>query len=164
MNIIKYPENISKDDFINIYAWSLLECIKVGMQSSYEMVLAPHSDESWYKHFKLNLNNGVRYIVLEDACRIRGYLVWHDHDDEIHIYDLIIHPDFQGDGVTLRHLMEIAAGDIKKTECSKLIAYTNFKNDRMNKLLLRHGFKIRQKRVRGTVYVADLNRFLNKFS
>jgi len=164
MKIIKFPENIAKDIFKHDYASRLLECMKTGMKSSYDIVLTPEGDSSWYKYLLINLEKGVRYIIFEDGNYIRGYLVWHNHDSNVHIYDLIINPDYQRDGVTLRNLLETFAIDISDKGFENLIAYTNFKNDRMNKILLKHGFEVRQVKARGTAYGIDINRFLEKFA
>lgn len=164
MKIIKYPENISKDIFLNSYAARLLECMKSGMKSSYDIVLTPEGDSSWYKYLLINLEKGVRYIIFEDENDIRGYLVWHNHDKDVHFYDLVIRPKYQCDGVTLRNLLEIFATDIKEKGFNNLVAYTNFKNDRMNKILLRYGFEVKQVKARGTMYIINLNKFLEKFT
>ncbi len=163
MKIIKYPENLSKDNFRDGYASKFLECMKSGMKSSYDIVLTPEGDSSWYKYFLINLEKGVRYIIFEDGNYVRGYLVWHNHDNNVHIYDLIISPDYQRDGVTLRNLLETFANDIADKGFKNLIAYTNFKNDRMNKILLKHGFKVSQTKIRGTVYSIDINKFIKRF-
>lgn len=164
MKIRKYPGQITKKEFLDNYASRLLECMKSGMRSSYDIVLTPEGDSSWHKYLLINLEKGVRYIIFEDENDIKGYLVWHDHDNDVHFYDLIIRPDCQRDGVTLRKLLETFANDIAKKTFENLIAYTNFKNDRMNKILLKHGFEVRQVKTRGTVYSIDINKFLVKFT
>ncbi|MCK5757833.1 MAG: GNAT family N-acetyltransferase [Clostridiales bacterium] len=166
MNIVKFPENIDKTSFLAEYADRILSCLKVSMESSFKQILTltPESDESWYKYLKLNLDKGVRYIMIEDSGSIKGYLVWYFQDDEVQFYDLIIHPDYQCDGSTLRKLLTIFANDIKDKGFAKIVAYTNIKNDRMNKLLIKRGFEVRQVRTRGTEYYIDINKFLNKFN
>ncbi len=163
MKIQRYPGQINKKEFLDNYASKLLECMKSGMSSSYDIVLTPEGDSSWYKYLLINLEKGVRYIIFEDGNHIRGYLVWHNHDNDVHIYDLVISPDYQRDGVTLRNLLETFAKNIADTGFENLIAYTNFKNDRMNKILLRHGFKVSQTKTRGTLYSIDINKFIKRF-
>ena len=165
MKVIKYPETIDKKTFLDEYSARLLECLKISMESSFPqtLTLTPEADDSWYKYLNINLDKGVRYRILEDDARIRGYLVWFYNDDEVQIYDLIIHPYHQCDGSTLRNLLLIFAKDIRYSGFSKLIAYTNSKNDRMNRLLIKRGFTVRQVRSRGTEYYIDLKQFLIKF-
>jgi len=163
MKLIKFPEDISKNEFLNDYASDMLECIKVSMESSYKQNLTLEMDDSWYKYLNINLDKGVRYRILADDVRIRGYLVWFHIEDEVQIYDLIIHPFHQCDGSTLRKLIQTFADDIRYEGFSKLIAYSNLKNDRMNKLLIKRGFEVRQTRARGTEYFIDLKQFLVKF-
>ena len=163
MKVIKYPQDISKKEFYNGYAEKLMDCARLGIKSAFDIVLTPKSDTSWLRHFEVNLDNLVKYIVIESGGDIRGYLAWTGHDDEIHFYNMIIHPDFQRDGSTLRRLLKTFASDVKDGGYKKLIAYTNFKNDRMNRLLLKHGFEIRQSRGSRTEYSADIGVLMSRF-
>lgn len=163
MEMIRYPENIDKETFISDYAPKLLKCINISMESSYKQTLTPGMDDSWYKYLNINLDKGVKYRILMENSRVRGYLVWFHTDDEVQIYDLIIHPFYQCDGITLRKLLQAFADDIRFKGFKTLIAYTNLKNERMNKLLIKRGFKVRRTHVRGTIYYIDLKEFLIKF-
>jgi ribosomal protein S18 acetylase RimI-like enzyme len=163
MDLIRFPENINKNQFLKDFAPNLLECLKISMDSSYKQNLTPEMDDSWYKYLNINLDSGVKYRILMENSRVRGYIVWFYNEDEVQIYDLIIHPFYQCDGTTLRKLLQIFADDIRYKGYSRLIAYTNLKNERMNKLLRKRGFIVRQEHARGTVYVADIKDFLLKF-
>jgi len=163
MKLIRYPEDINKIELIDEFSSRLLSCMKSGMRSSYDIVITPENDSSWYKYLNINLDKGVRYIILVDEQIVRGYLVWHNHNDDVHIYDLVISPDYQCDGVSLRRLLKSFAQDVSDSEYSKLVAYTNFKNDRMNGLLKRQGFSVSEIKARGTVYTTDINKFIKKF-
>jgi len=163
LETIRFPEDINKVEFLENYAARLLECISVSMASSFEQTLTPEGDELWYKYLKINLDKGVRYIIIEDTGIIRGYLVWYYHLDEVEFYDLIIHPEHQGDCITLRKLLSEFAADIQDMGFVNLLAYTNFRNDRMNGILLKHGFTVREVKTRGTLYYISIDKFLKKF-
>lgn len=163
MKIRKFPEQINKKEILDDYSSRLLECMKAGMRSSFDIVVTPEGDSSWYKYLHINLEKGVKYIIFEDKDNIRGYLVWQTHYNDIHIYDLVINPNYQRDGVTLRNLLETFVKDIADKGFKNLIAYTNLKNDRMNKLLIKQGFTVSQKKTRGTVYTVDINKLIDKF-
>ena len=163
MKIIRYPENISKQDFLQNYSKNMLTCVKASLASSYKQVLKPDDDELWYKYLNLNLDKGVRYVLLLDGEIVRGYIVWFFNEDEVEFYDLYIHPDYQCDGSTLRRLLTLFAYDIKDMEFRELLAYTNFKNDRMNKLLIKRGFKVQQVKKNGTLYFMKVENFLKRF-
>lgn len=163
MDIVKYPEDISKEEFLDKYAARLLVCIKESMNSSYEQDISEEGDRSWYYYLKKNLDDKVNYIIADDLNGIRGYLVWKQHGDEIHFYDLIISPDYQGDIITLRKILREFAYDIYDLDAHSLCAYTNTKNQRMNLMLLKHGFTVDETKARGTVYKADIDLFIEKF-
>lgn len=163
MKIVRFPEQISKSEFLDSYAAKILECLKAGMESSYHQDMQPDGDDLWYKYLNINLDNGVRYRLLSDSGKVIGYIVWHDHDFNVHIYDLIICPEYQGNGIILRKLLMLFADDIRDMEFRDLVAYTNIQNKRMNTLLKKHGFKVQQTKKRGTVYRIEIYKFFNKF-
>jgi hypothetical protein len=163
MEIVRYPEDISKAEFLDKYAARILVCIKEGMNSSYEQDFSEEGDKSWYYYLEKNLDEKVNYIIADDLNGIRGYLVWKQKGKEIHFYDLIISPDYQGDIITLRKLLREFAYDIYDLDAHTLCAYTNIKNERMNSILMKRGFTVDETKARGTVYKADIDLFIEKF-
>jgi|GEM_PF-3115769 len=164
MEVTRFPADMDKDTFLTSFSVQMLDCIKAGMGSSYEQEFTPEGDESWFHYLRKNLDDGVNYILLSSDGRFRGYAVWKQHGDSIHIYDLIIRPEYQMDIITLRKLLVLLAEDISGLDASKLWAYTNYRNMRMNSILTRHGFTETERKRNGTVYTADLRNFINKFS
>lgn len=162
--IIKYPENISKQEFLDNYTKEMLSLVKEGMRSSYEFISSPSDDDMWCMYLDKNLTNGVRYIICKSESLFKGYLVWNIEDDNIEIYDLIIHPDYQCDGATLRRLLVSFADDIKDIVFDNIIAYTNNKNERMARLLYKSGFRVLEIRERGKRYYLNGKDFINIYS
>ncbi|MDX1359101.1 MAG: hypothetical protein R3232_09745 [Clostridia bacterium] len=161
MKVIKYPEDISKQEFLDNYAERVLKCLKSGLASSYPQVNTPGGDVPWYEWLNIYLDKGVRYIILEDDG-IRGYLVWFYEGDEVQIYDLAILPEYQMDAITLRRLLAEFINDIRKYNFKSMIAYTNLKNKRMNGILRKRGFKVVKVKERGTLYRIDIDKLFQR--
>jgi hypothetical protein len=163
MKVIRFPGDISRDILLETYAENMLECIKESMITSFDQLFTPEGDDSWWYYLKKNLDNEIKYILLTKDKRVQGYLVWNQKKDVIEIYDLYIRPEYQMDIITLRKLLKEFAEDISTLDASKIWAYTNYKNKRMNSILRRHSFSESQRKRNGTVYISDIENFKNKF-
>lgn len=164
MKVIRFPGELRKDILLETYAGDMLSCIKESMTTSYEQKFTREGDESWWYYLRKNLDNEVNYILLMEYERIHGYIVWKQKDNVIEIFDLYIRPEYQGDIVTLRKLLQEFADDICSLDVSKLWAYTNYKNKRMNKILQKHGFSELERKRNGTVYISGIKNFIGKYS
>lgn len=141
----------------------LCDLTSAAMNSSYSIEINEEDREKWLKSFYESLNNNVNFLVCVDK-EIQGYISWITKEQDLYINDLMIHPKYQKNGVTLKNIIKEFKLEISGTLFENIIVYTNNNNNRMISIFSKVGFIIAEETSRGKIYKISKNDFFRILS
>jgi N-acetylglutamate synthase-like GNAT family acetyltransferase len=120
----------------------------------------------WYENFGIRIKSGTIYILIFDDNVLKGYLAYklHSESDCICIEDLIIHPKYQGDGITVARLLCCFFMKIENLNLSSIYTYTSKLNKKMQGILSKVGFSIYEYTDKGIKYIVTKEYLINKYA
>lgn len=116
----------------------------------------------WFKAFH-ELRTNTIYILLKYKEDLKGYIAYSIIEKTIIIEDLIVSPNYQGDGKTVAVLLYEFFKHLND-DIELIRVYTNKRNLRMQKLLSKIGFTIDRITDRGIKYSIPKKILRDKFS
>ena len=107
--------------------------------------------------FIAGLEKGTRHVFLSDELGLRGSVSFTAPagGTEVYFNEVQIRPSSQGDGVTLRRLLELISARIARLPHTTLRTYSNRRNERSRRLIQKAGFRMDGETDRGIRFVAS---------
>jgi ribosomal protein S18 acetylase RimI-like enzyme len=127
---------------------------------------AEESYRMWREGFERNVAAGTQYILVIRDGILSGYLVFTSYykgRDEILINDIMIHPKYQHDGVTLKNAVYRFLQEIADQTITIICAYVNKANHRAQDLMRKAGFQVERYTANGIRYVMLKRQFIERF-
>lgn len=165
-----YPKSVDKEKEIfqdDNTTSQIFELTYAAMTSVIPSTTLKEEDfKLWHENFQRRIKSGTIYILIFDENVLKGYLVYklHSESDCICIEDLIIHPKYQGDGITMARLLCCFFMEIEKVNLSNIYTYTSKLNKKMQGILSKVGLSIDEYTDKSIKYTVTKEYLINKYA
>jgi hypothetical protein len=165
-----YPKIMQGEDVIlpdETLIYQIFNVTHLGMTTVFPATISKEEDYTlWRQGYEQRIRTGTEYLLLFDDEILKGYMAYKFRYDkqDINVEDLIILPQYQGDGRTLVRLLCAFFDATEKSNLSIIRGHTNKLNKRMQQILSKSGFGIDEYTERGIRYVTTKEQLRERFS